>query len=99
MFDIYNIGSLILTLSILYLSANKYHRLLKLERLENAGASPEEYNAYDKRLRLECILLIVIMGTATILSQFTNALTVAVFMIILGILFKIIIGKCCPIPK
>lgn len=99
MFDIYNIGSLILTLSILYLSANKYHRLLKLERLENAGASPEEYNAYDKRLRLECILLIVIMGTATILSQFTNALTVAVFMIILGILFKIIIDKCCPIPK
>ncbi|CEH33522.1 hypothetical protein [Romboutsia lituseburensis] len=99
MFDIYNIGSLILTLSILYLSANKYHRLLKLERLENAGASPEEYNAYDKRLRLECILLIVIMGTATILSQFTNALTVAVFMIILGIILKIIINKCCPIPK
>lgn len=99
MFDIYTIGGLILTLSILYSSANKYHRLLKLERLENACVSSEEYNAYDKRLRLECILLIVIMGTATIVSQFFKILTVAAVMLILGIIFKIIIDKCCPIPK
>lgn len=59
MFDIFNIVGDLLGLVFLYLTTNNYHRLVKLERLENSGISDEKYNAYDERLNLECILFII----------------------------------------
>lgn len=99
MFDIFNIVGDILVLVFLYLTSNRYYRLVKLERLENTGISTEKYNAYDKRLKLECILFIVVMGIATILNKFVNTLIVALVMIIIGFTLKIFIDKFSPIPK
>lgn len=89
----------ILVLVFLYLTSNKYYRLVKLERLENTGISAEKYNAYDKRLRIECILFIIIIGSATILYKFVSTLIVALVILILGFTFKLIINKSYPIPK
>lgn len=94
MFDIFNIVGEILVLYFLYLTSNRYHRLIKLERLENTGISVEKYNAYDKRLRLECILFVALIGIATILNKFVSTLIVALVIVILGFAFKILIDKC-----
>ena len=99
MFDIFNIIGLILVLSVLYSSSNRYHRLVKLERLENIGVSENVYNAYDKRLRLECLWLVVVVGFTSILKYFVDALTLAAVMFILGFSLKILINKYSPIPK
>lgn len=99
MFDIFNVIGEILVLVFLYLTTNRYHRLVKLERLENTGISAEKYNAYDKRLRLECVLFIVVIGSATILNKFTNVLIVVFFMLILGLTLKALINKCFSIPE
>lgn len=99
MFDIFNIIGEILVLVFLYLTSNRYHRLVKLERLENTGTSAEKYNAYDKLLRLESVLFVVIIGSATILNKFANALIVAFFMLILGLTLKALINKCFSIPE
>jgi hypothetical protein len=98
-FDIFNIIGLILVLSVLYSSSNKYHRLVKLERLENVGVSENVYQAYDKRLRLECIWLVVVVGFTSLLKYFVNALTLAAIMFILGATLKVLINKYSPIPK
>ena len=99
MFDIFNIIGEIFVLSFLYLTSNRYHRLVKLESLENTGISAKKYNAYDKRLRLECISFVVVIGFATILNQFVSTLIVALVMFILGFTFKVLIDKCSPIPE
>jgi hypothetical protein len=98
-FDIFNIIGLILVLSVLYSSSNRYHRLVKLERLENIGVSDNVYHAYDKRLRLECLWLVVVVGFTSILKYFVDALTLAAVMFILGFSLKILINKYSPIPK
>ena len=99
MFDIFNIIGEILVLVFLYLTSNRYYRLVKLERLENTGISAEKYNAYDKRLRLECILFIVVIGSATILNKFVSILMVTLLILILGVTFKLLINKFYPIPE
>lgn len=99
MFDIFNMIGEILVLVFLYLTSNRYYRLVKLERFENTGISAEKYNAYDKRLRLECILFIVVIGSATILNKFVNILIVTLFILILGVTFKLLINKVFPIPE
>lgn len=99
MFDIFNVIGEILVLVFLYLTTNRYHRLVKLERLENTGISAEKYNAYDKRLRLECVLFIVVIGSATILNKFVSTLIVALVILILGFTFKLLINKYSPIPE
>ncbi len=99
MFDIFNIVVDILVLVFIYVTSNRYHRLVKLERLENTGISTKKYNAYDKRLRLECISFVVVIGIATILNQFVSMLIVALVMFILWFKFKVLIDKCSPIPK
>jgi hypothetical protein len=99
MFDIFSIIGLVLVLCVLYSSSNKYHRLVKLERLEDDGISAERYKAYDKRLRLECISFVVVVGTATILNKFVSILIVTIAMFILVATLKVLINKYFPIPK
>lgn len=99
MFDIFSIIGLVLVLGVLYSSSNRYHRLVKLERLEGDGISDEGYKAYDKRLRLECISFVVVVGTASIINQFVSILIVAIAMFILGATLKVLLDKYCPVPK
>jgi hypothetical protein len=99
MFDIFSIIGLVLVLGVLYSSSNRYYRLVKLERLEGNGISDEVYKAYDKRLRLECISFVGVVGAATIINKFVSILILAIAMFVLGSTLKVLIDKYFPIPK